>query len=305
MSSRRLLHRLSAVRNDITYFIIYFIFTFSVLIYNVWITQIYPWKALVETDLFVNKIVFPYFNYMLALGPVGFLGLFGAFLVLILKKEKLYFSSFWVLGMFILIIAFDKVIDWHDQTRFLSVGPELPLAILSVVTLKLLGKKLLVISTTIMMLMAAFLFTISITAQVDFINHKMLGSYPQLSLGNYVVYPVKTIMAGVEFIKKTAGSNEVTLSGPTTGNHIAAYAGKFVYVGHGSQTVRYYQEKQPRAIEFYQGRMDNPQKFLKENYIKFVFYGPEEQTFGDYPLRAKFLKNVFQNKDVIIYKTRF
>lgn len=284
--------------------------TFTSLIYNLWITSFYPWKALVETDLYVNRTSFEYIRYLTALGPTGFLGLAGAFLVLFFKKEKLFWSSFWVMGMFILIIVFDHI-QWHNQTRFLEVGPELPLSVLSVFSLSVVGsflgkfKKLFVlICTVLLMFLAVFVFAISIKAQMDFIDHKILGSYPRLSLGNYVVYPVKPLMEGVLFLKNTAMGDEVILSGYITGNHIGAYAGKFVYIGHGSQTVRFYQEKQPRTIEFYQGRMNEEaaKNFLRENRIEYVFFGPEEKTYGEYPSQANFLKPIFRNEEVTVYQ---
>jgi hypothetical protein len=306
--------QISNLKFKIISYAIYFLFTFPTLVYNVWITQIYPWKALVETDLYVNKIVFPYWEYLVALGPMGILGLLGGVLVLILRKEKFYWSSFWVLGMYVLIIVFDKMIFWHDQTRFLEVGPELPLAILSVVALSTLfgvfGKLkniLMLFAIGSVMLMAVFLFSISIKAQTDFINHKILGSYPPLSLGNYVVYPFKTIMSGVFYLKNNATQNDVILSGDVTGNHIGAYAGRFVYVGHGSQTVHFYGEKVPLAKLFYQGGMSDfaAKEFLKQNRISLVFYGPEEKTWGDYPAKADYFEKVFENRDVVIYRVNF
>ncbi|MBI3384677.1 hypothetical protein HY030_00610 [Candidatus Gottesmanbacteria bacterium] len=300
--------------SPVFFFLLYFLLTFPTLLYNLWVTQFYPWKSLVETDLYVNKIVFPYADYLMGLGPLGFLGILGAVLVLIWKKEKLYWSAFWVLGMFSLIIFFDKFINWHDQTRFLEVGPELPLAILAVfsstVIFRTFGKfrEIAVgISCLAFMILATFLFAISLKAQTDFIDHKMLGAYPELSLGNYVVYPYKTIMEGVYFIKNNASFDDVTLSGPVVGNHIGAYAGRFVYIGHGSQTVRYYNEKLPKVKQFYAGLIGEKEVkvFLAENRIKYVFYGPEEKRFGDYPIKAEFLKRVFENKDVLIYKTNF
>ncbi len=310
---RHLLCYLSENKHLLICLFTYLLITFTTLVYNLWITQIYPWKALVETDLYVNKIVFPYWNYLVALGPVGFLGLAGAILVLFLHKEKYLWSSFWVLGMFVLIIFFDKAINWHDQTRFLEVGPELPLSILTVVLMSFIfgifGKyrnSIMIFFTCLMMVMAGFLSVISIKAQNDFIDHKILGSYPPLSFGNYVVYPVKSVVEAINWLKINAHENDVILSGTTTGNHIPPYAGKYVYVGHGSQTVRYYPEKLPRAIEYYQGKIneENSLDFLRKNRITYVFYGPEEKTLGDYPVKAGYLMKAYEKKDVTIYKVK-
>lgn len=292
---------------------VYFIFTFPSLLYNLWVTQFYPWKALVETDLYVNKIVFPYWNYLIGLGPTAFLGLAAIPLVFLLKKEKLYWSAFWVLGMFLLIFVFDKFIIWHNQTRFIEVGPELPLAVLSVVTLSSLAqffgkiKRVILIFFTILLFFPSiFLMIVSVKAQTDFIDHKLAANYPSLSFGNYVVYPTRDFMEGVFFLAKNTTEKEVILSGPTSGNHIAAYAGRFVYIGHGSQTVRFYEEKLPAVTRFYSGQMADKEakKFLQDNRVTDVFFGPEEKQWGDWVRKKPFLELVYINGEVRIYKVK-
>ncbi|MCL5676100.1 MAG: hypothetical protein M1120_03165, partial [Patescibacteria group bacterium] len=107
---------------------------------------------------------------------------------------------------------------------------------------------ILIVLTILIFLPSLFLIAVSVKAQTDFVDHKMGANYPSLSFGNYVVYPTKDFMEAVKFLAQNTTENDVIMCGPTSGNHIAAYAGRFVYIGHGqpdsaflpSQAAQYY-----------------------------------------------------------------
>jgi|GEM_PF-6360430 len=281
------------------------------LIYNLWVTSFYPWKALVEGDMYITRMQFPYVEYLWGLGVTSVLGILGMILAFLIKKERLIFSGLWVFGSFLLIIVFDKLIVWHNQTRFVQVGIELPLAILTVFFLDSLFSSfkrfrdlLLIISTIILLLPSVLSWVIVIKGNNDFVDQKMNGTYPSISMGPYVVYPSSDVMKAIEYLDKNMDTNSVSFSGPAFGNYLGAYSNKTSYIGHGAQTVSYYNEKYPTTERFYKGQISEEEiiNVFKKHRVGFIIYGPEEKGFGEAVLKYKFLKPVFKSNEITIYK---
>lgn len=282
------------------------------LMYNVWITQFYPWKALVEGDMLITRYSFNYPEYIWGLGSTGVLGILGALLVLLTKNTKLHFASFWVLGTFGLIILFDKFLVWHNQTRFVQVGIELPLAILTVyflnyflIFVKKWRNSILTTVVIFLLLPMVLVWTIGTSLQIDFIKQKLLGAYPAMMMGPFVVYPSGDIWEALKFLDQEKDQKNV-FSGPAFGNYLGAYTGKFAYIGHGAQTVAYYQEKLPNVEKFYKGKMttEEIEAVFNKHRIGYVVFGPEEKSWGDKLPNNDMLEPVFQKKEMTIYKVK-
>lgn len=282
------------------------------LVYNLWITRIYPWKALVEGDMNITRYAFNYTEYLMGLGITSYIGLLGGFLVILMKKERLYFASLWTWGTFILILLFDKFLVWHNQTRFVQVGVELPLAILTVYLLNFLfsfwkrwRSSLLTISVIILLLPMILVWSIGNTNGIDFTNQKILGLYPTMMMGPFVVYPSRDVWEALKFLDHERNAKNV-FSGSAFGNYLGAYTGKFAYIGHGAQTVFYYQEKLPNVERFYKGEMKNKEALdiFKKHKIGYVVFGPEEKTWGEAALKYDFLQPIFEKKEIVVFKVK-
>lgn len=292
----------------------FWIFSAVSLIYNLWVTSFYPWKSLVDTDVIMNRIIFPWNAYLWGMGLTFPIGIIGALIALVFKREKLAPAFLWIFSTLLLIFVFDKFLVWNNQTRFVQVGIELPLAITTVFFLdfifsffKKLRTTLLTISVILILLPSVLTWAIATRGHIDFLKQKMLGSYPDISMGPYVVYPIRDVVSAISWVSENVGKNEVVFSGPAFGNYVGAYTNKTVYIGHMAQTVNYLTEKYPNAEKFYKGQLTEAEikNIFKKHRIGFVVYGPEEKTWGEAVKSYKFLKKVWGSGVVEIYKVKF
>ena len=88
-----------------------------------------------------------------------------------------------------------------------------------------------------------------------------------------------------------------------TGNHIPAWTLNRVYMGHSIQTPDA-AKKVEQLGNFYRGAMKpaDAHVFLQRNHIEYVFHGPVEQSYGGTISRYRFLRQVFKNSQVTIYR---
>lgn len=117
----------------------------------------------------------------------------------------------------------------------------------------------------------------------------------------------KSMDRAMAWLDENADKNDIVLSYTYTGNIIPAKTGLRVYVGHGHQTIRWY-EKRARVNDwFLRTNSDDAEKerFLKEEGITHLFYGPYERRLGSFqPDEKSYLVSVYQGGDVTIYRVR-
>lgn len=155
----------------------------------------------------------------------------------------------------------------------------------------------------LILLPAPLVYAIGFKNRVDFVNARVGAGWPLVPEGLYVVYPVRDFMEGIYWIKANTKRSDVVLGGTVSGNYIPAYAGNLVYIGHGHQTPFYWHVKLPLVKRFYQGQMtdEEAKKFLLENNISYVYFGPEEREWRGDELRLSFLKKVYEKGTVSVF----
>ena len=82
------------------------------------------------------------------------------------------------------------------------------------------------------------------------------------------------------------------------------YADRFVYVGHGPETLDY-ENKYQKVNDFYADRYSTKEikGFLAKKRINYVFYSDLEKNIGKFdPEKYDFLEKVYENKGAKIYK---
>jgi len=122
---------------------------------------------------------------------------------------------------------------------------------------------------------------------------------------NYWVYLPSEESQAIMFLRTQ--KNAQVLSKYLVGNHIPAWTGLSVYMGHMIQTPQA-EEKTKKAKEFYSGTWNSnkARAFLRNNHITHVYYGIIEQSSGTHPLgkiaHYLFLKPIYQKGGVTIYR---
>lgn len=267
--------------------------SFPVLVYYFYILRIPPWSHILVKEA-ENQGAFSFKEYLLALGPVSFLCLTG--LLAFKKKPKIIAILFsWItvslIWSFLLASLFRL-----NPTRFLQTPVYIPMAILTVLGITNLVKKPVwqsaVIGLILLLGLPASLASLKIQYQM-YAGHSGL------------IYPEDYLVEGYNFLEKNTDKNETVLAFYMAANIIPFMSGNTVYMGHLQETVNY-PEKFNLAKSFFYGQMTEVQArdFLEKGRVKYVFWGPQEKSFGgkidDYP----FFESIFDNGKVTIFKVK-
>ena len=301
------------------------------------VTATYPWKSLVDFEK-NYPLPFDLKEYILALGPVFFTGVAGLILVLWKRNSRLLSLASWLLAAAAGMAVF-TFFPSQSPLRFVQTANHIPLAILSVYFIQWLwnwnpktwifcdlgclpakrergptgAKKdmsripkiiIIVIIITIIISNGLYQTALSLKNQFAFIHQRAIATLPLVPYPPQVMYPLTDFWQAIMWLKNNTPETAVVLSKYTAGNYIPAYAGNFVYLGHGSETP-HFDARSAQVNTFFSGEetADQAKQFLIQNNITYVFYGPQEkenavEDIGRYP----FLKPVWQLPLVTIYR---
>lgn len=265
------------------------------LIYYRQILTVPPWSHILAAEA-ANRGPFTFREYLLAIGPIGLLGLFGL-LVVKQKPKQVVFLFSWVaasfLWSFFLADAFRL-----NPTRFLQIPLYIPLSILTVLGLNQLFKK-----TWQVLLLTAVIVVMSLPTSVDSLKgqFRMYADYASL------IYPEDFYLEAFDFLDKNTAADKNVLALYHGGNLIPFLAGNTVYLGHLQETLNY-SSKVDRATLFFSGQLNPSQakEFLVTNHLSLVYLGPQEKSYGGSQIikAYPFLEPIFDNSQIIIFQLK-
>lgn len=298
--------------------VLFILFTLPSLLYIFFITRSLPWSSLVDFHR-THPMMIPFDQYILGTGPVFFLGILGALIAIIKRKKSFYPLILWV-TVTMLCASFFSVIKEQSPLRFTQTGLFIPLGILTtyffwemysqirnrdmVMNMKEILLAVYILSITFYIIENLFMMTVSMKWQTEFITQRIGASIPLVPAPPQTMYPLKTWMDGIRWLKDNTKREDVVLAEITAGNYIPAYSGNTVYFGQ-SNTVDY-ERKAAEVDQFFRGKMSQQQAeiFLKNGNVKYIFFSiQEKEKSGGKSLNRlyPFLKSIFSNPDVIIY----
>ncbi len=295
------------------------IFTLPSLLYLFIITRMPPWSSLVIFHR-THPMLIPFWEYLLGTGPVFFLALLGILISLIKKDRKFHPLTFWIMTTFLFAILFTHIKE-QSPLRFTQTGLFIPLGILATYFFKQLWeliaklpyKELSVrhlfyfcylLFVLCYLILNFYMIKISLNWQTNFITQRVRANIPPVPYPPQTMYPLKTWMEGIRWLKNNTARSDVVLAEITAGNFIPAYSGNTVYFGQ-SNTVNY-EEKQRLVDKFFEGKMslNEAQLFLRSGRIKYIFvsFQEKEKAGGKEFLDLyTMLKPVFHNSSVTIF----
>ena len=297
--------------------IVFVLLSFPSLVYLSLMFKVAPWSALALFDV-QHRIILPYREYALALGPILPLGVAGLLLALFNKEKKFMATAAWITSVALLFLIFEKV-PQQSPSRFTEAMPYVPLGIFATYLFKTIWDwcqnlkfplvKLVKIGSGVMVAVIV-LVGIGVMASMvlwltDQAYGKRIGAW-QVPIGAQIAYPLKDFMDGVFYLRDHTPKNTVVLGYVTSGNFIPAYAGNYVYIGHANTPDE--DSKEKTAALFFSGKMNQNEgkEFLKRERVSYIYFGPQEKELGKiedlvgiYP----FLTSIYFNPKVVIYKT--
>ena len=295
-------------------FLVFVGLSFSSLVYVFWATSRFPWKSLSTEVEFLGKISF--LELAMTTGGVFFLGIAGLIVALWKKKEELYIFVFWIVSVIFLGFVVSRL-GLYAQLRAFQTFHRIAFSVLSAYFLAFLvrsfkkfglglaGQMLAVLMVAILVIFSAVSMKRSIKGWIGFIDSRIHAGVPLVPAPPTIMYPLRDFMKGISFLAGNTEPWEVVLAGFTAGNYIPAYSGNTVYFGH-NETVDY-ENKKALVKSFFGKKMsrEEGENFLRENRIKYVFFGPQEKDlakgeFYNWPIFEK----RFESGYVEIYGVR-
>lgn len=288
-------------KSEIVFLILIIISTIIPILINIVQTrQGYPWIAWISWEISTWNFKEPNFNRAL-LFSFGILPILSFPAVIkIFKKEKWeeIFIILWAFMPF-LLLPFATLLSL-GKIRLISAAPFVPFAILAAKSIfqvfdfhkrKIFSIILLIIfsSSTIPLSIRSLLHDIAISNTAPL--------YPN-------IYISKSDWESINFIRMNVSKDSVILSNETTGNIIPAYSPVISYFGHINQTMDF-EKKQDNVRLFFTQEMtpEGAKKFLSENQIDYVYFGPEEKKLGRDKLTYPFLHPVFEAENIILFSS--
>ncbi len=285
----------------------YLILTIPSLLYIFFITRIPPWSALVDFHR-THPMMIPFWEYILGTGPIFFLGLLGMIVAAVKKVAKFYPFIFWILLTFLYAIIFTHIKE-QSPLRFTQTGLFIPLGLLGAYFFyqlsQITGSKITYPLIIFYIIINFFMMKISLDWQTNFITQRAQANVPDVPYPPQTMYPLKSWMDGIRWIKNNTKEDDVILAHITAGNFIPAYAGRTVYFGQANTLD--YDSKQTLVDKFYKGEMSISQasEFLKNGRINYIFYSLQEIEFSPnkslnfyYP----FLQPVFRSDTITVFQ---
>ncbi len=261
-------------------------------IYLKTIFDIPPWSHILAWEK-INRGPFTFVQYLAALGPVAFMVPLGLF-AWRQNKRAVAFLMAWIIAVFAWVFVFGDLFGFNP-TRFLQSPVYIPLSLMAVLGLKAVFKN----KNWLLAVAVLGVIIISLPTSIKSLkNHlRMYADYTEL------MYPGKPLMEAFNFLDKNTRPEEAVLSLYMAGNLTPFLSGNSVYLGHLQETIDY-PYKVDKAGKFYSGLLpaNNARDFLSSSNISLVFYSPQEKAAGGLPGTYSFLKPIFENETITIFR---
>jgi len=145
-----------------------------------------------------------------------------------------------------------------------------------------------------------WIFVLAFPSTLVLISGAMLASWhPSIPL-----FRQMSEIEAFEYLKQSASPGDVVLASFDTSNALPAWAPLRVVTGHGPESVGLV-ELRPIVDAFYSFATHDAERkqFLKEQQVRFVFFGPLERKLGAWdPGKALYLEKVYEAGGIQIYE---
>ncbi len=289
----------------VKYYFIFFILSLPAIVYYLYLLNfdfVVKQKSL-QNICPTTSLWLTLFSYglLLVFSVVGFFKLAG-------KTKKFYLmdNNF----LFILVWAAVGLILIYSPVAYqrrLTQGLHFPFVVLTTVGLFFCYEALLTKKNNLLKHLFKQRYTILFLLSVLFIGSNVFNLAIDLSIyrdRRAISYLNNNLVQAMEWLKSTSPDSIIFNSADNQVNVVPAYSGRTVYVGHGVETVDFF-EKQKEVDWFFANNRpaESERNFLLERGVDYIFYSGLEKKLGSYnPDTKEYLKNVYSNGSASIYK---
>ncbi len=233
--------------------------------------------------------------------PIHYLLGFGATLLLALVGFRVApryagQSPYNFLRLWLVVVPLLLYVPLGLQRRFLD-GYQAPLALLAAIGViwlfESLGKRLPFVATTLLLLIVMSLTNILLTG---------LAIMAVTQRSEQIFIAGSQIQAAAWLAQHS--KDEVILSSYQSGNFLPTRANVRTFAGHGPETINS-EAKQEQIVRFFDRKVPEAWRveLLKQFNIAYIYYGPAEQTLGDFvPAKAPYLEKIYDAGDIQIFE---
>jgi len=229
----------------------------------------------------------PIWDFILSFSPIFLLALYGAWTAWHSRQDtgNRLLILWFILGFLLIYFPFPL------QRRFM-LGFYIPAACLGVIGLQRITRD------SPRKWLWPLTFSLSILTNALLILAGIFGVQSHAP----AIYLEKPESQALAWISANTPMNSIILASPDMGLFIPADTGRKVLYGHPFETVNAEQEK-AQVQTFFEGKLSIPgqAKFISDNHIAYIFYGPREKALGS-PMVLSSLKMAYKTGDVVIYQ---
>jgi len=122
--------------------------------------------------------------------------------------------------------------------------------------------------------------------------------------GDDYIYIDKAEKAAFDWLKSNLDSQEVILSSDASGGLIPGFSARRVYVGHGVETINFWQKRAESQWLFKADHdIEKELEFLQKRNIDYIYFSFREKKLGNFkPEDKPYLQQVFNQGDYFVYK---
>lgn len=240
-----------------------------------------------------NRILSPSpLHYLLAFGPLALLAALGGRAVWRRVPGRYLLLGWCAVTPLMVYIPF-------NLQRRLTLGVQVPLAILAALSLWRLSRpernprrwRILSVGTAVVLSLSNLML--------------VAGGVLEVSRRAAPLFHAGAVVSAADWLGTHATADQVVLAAYETGNYLPTRMSARVFAGHGPETVHSDVKRALLRRFFGPGDDDFRRRLLQEYGVDYVFYGPAEQSQGDFsPADAPYLQAVYDNGTVQIYRPR-
>jgi len=282
--------KLHELKKEILFLFLGFLLSLPLLLYNQKFLSFEPWGKYGMSPKFyvINHPPLPFFDTILSIGPIFFLGIAGIIVFLFKKKGNWpnthIFMIAWLLCQFILFFSGD-MLKIHPLRAFSGLY-YLPLAFFSALLIQqFFNKKLIII--------CLFLFLITLSGYY-LAYRQQLFAFTDFKNYALFTFPTKKQGEAFSFMEKNLPSGKGVLALYEASSLIPSLSGCATELDMSHELKSKFYSREINEKQAYE--------FLKENNFSYVYFGYQEKYYGREFEKYPFIKRVFYNEEVDIYQ---